>query len=98
MDWLHAPSAFLGPRHVRVTYDDRRGSPRAELLRTQSLNAAPPPTIGVAPFDVGLTLPATTPADWYFIAALGDEDTDGVPCVVLATSFSNDLIISGEGN
>jgi prepilin-type N-terminal cleavage/methylation domain-containing protein len=37
-------------------------------------------------------------ADWYMITATGDEDGDGVACVVLGTSLSNDLVIAGDGN
>jgi hypothetical protein len=32
------------------------------------------------------------------ISATGDEDGDGVTCVVLGTSLTNDLIIAGDGN
>ena len=44
-----------------------------------------------------VTFPAVAPSDWFLVTGVGDENMDGIPCVVLGTSFTNDLQVANEG-
>jgi hypothetical protein len=44
-----------------------------------------------------VTLPSSTPMDWYVISAVGDVDANGIFCTVIGTSLTNDLFIQNEG-
>ena len=38
------------------------------------------------------------PSDWYVVTAVGDENGDSVPTVVVGTTFTNDLEVANEGD
>ncbi len=63
------------------------------------LTAVPPPpsvpTMSSTPPGVEPTITATDP--FYVTIAWGDTDADGVPCVVMSYSTSNQLVIQSAG-
>ena len=95
-DWLQLAVHPPGPvmfGYTTIAGFASNGSP------VSAHNVSPPSTMGTTGASIALNWPtAGTPTDWYMISATGDEDRDGIPCVLVATSFSGDLIISGEGN
>jgi type IV pilus assembly protein PilA len=53
---------------------------------------------GSSQISVSSSFPNGVPSDWYLISAVGDEDSDAQPCVVLGSSFTADLAVAAEGN
>jgi type IV pilus assembly protein PilA len=99
MDWLMLPVHTTGGVEYGYTTIAGLASSSAPL---SSIGSASLPTklgpTGGSQVEITLGFANGVPTDWYAITATGDEDADGVPCNVMATSFSSDLIVSGEGN
>jgi len=55
------------------------------------------PTAAVSINGANVTWPATIPADWFLITAVGDTDGNGKFSTVLGTSFTNDLLVDLDG-
>ena len=95
-DWLQLSVHPAGP--VMYGYSTIAGLASAGAPSSTIGHQPIPTTIGTAQYAIGITPPTSAPSDWYMITAVGDEDADGIPCVVAGSSFSGDLLISGEGN
>ncbi len=90
MDWSMLPVHVAGG--VMYGYSTTAGAAGAAVTPSPlTLPNGPTSTYQV-------TLPAVAPADWFLVTGVGDENMDGVPCVVLGTSFTNDLQVANEGD
>jgi type IV pilus assembly protein PilA len=99
MDWLMLPVHVQGA--VAYGYTTIAGLATSSTTLTSSVGGSTlGATLGVAPNVVTVTssFPNGVPSDWYIITATGDENGDGIPCNVMASSFSADLVVAGEGN
>ena len=95
VDWIQLAVHPSGP--VMFGYTTMAGFASSGALQSALGQKAPPTSIGAGSAAISVTWPTSSPSDWYFISATGDEDRDGVPTVVAASTFSNDLIQWGEG-
>jgi type IV pilus assembly protein PilA len=98
MDWLQLPVHVSGG--VLYGYTTIAGVASPSTTLSSIFTHSPPAAIGAGSAAIPLTASFTggIPSDWYMIAAVGDEDNDTVPCVVFGSSFSPDLVVSGDGN
>ena len=94
MDWLQLP--VHSPGAVMYGYTTIAGL--AGQLKSTLGGVSFPSAIGAGTGAVSVTPPTATTADWYLIAAVGDENIDSLPCVVFGSSFSSDLTVADEGN
>jgi type IV pilus assembly protein PilA len=98
VDWIQLAIHPSGP--VMFGYTTMAGFASSATLASSLGGNTPPTTIGetgggLTPLTI--SWPTSSATDWYFISATGDEDRDGYPTVVAASTFSNDLIMWGEG-
>ena len=90
MDWSMLPVHITGG--VMYGYSTTSGAAGAAVTPSPiTLPNGPSSTYQV-------TLPASAPADWFLVTGVGDENMDSIPCVVLGTSFTNDLQVANEGD
>jgi type IV pilus assembly protein PilA len=98
MQWIQLP--LHSPGNVMYGYTTIAGLASAATTLTSMNGVTAPTSIGTgsSAITLGASFPSGIPSDWYLISATGDEDMDGVPCIVFGSSFTNDLTVWGEGN
>jgi type IV pilus assembly protein PilA len=92
MDWSMLPVHTEGG--VLYGYSTRAGLAGANttMIGNATISSV------VLPNGVTVNVPATPPADWYLVVAVGDENMDGIPAVYLGSSFTNDILAQNEGD
>jgi type IV pilus assembly protein PilA len=91
MDWSMLPVHVTGG--VMYGYSTISGAAGTTFANGSGGSGLPSAWPGGYTVNTG----GTQPADWYLVTGVGDENGDGVPCVVLGSSVTNDVAIMNEG-
>jgi hypothetical protein len=96
MDWLQLPVHTAGA--VMYGYSTIAGLAGANTSALGTVGF--PASLSTGSGALAVTGPTATAltADWYAVTAVGNPSNDTDPCVVMGTSFTNDLVVANEGN